>query len=341
MRAIAGLCLALLAADVTRAEGTAHTILPWDALEGWHDDDHAEALAVFRETCTDLTEPEWATLCAVAGDQTDARTFFELFFRPVLVEDGEPALFTGYYEPELHGSRHRSERYRYPLYSTPPEVVPGELWHSRAEIEQLGILHGRGLEIVWIDDPVDAFFLQIQGSGRITLEEGGAVRVGYDGRNGHEYRSVGMELVRRGVFEQHQVSASVIRNWVRDNPAAGEDLLRHNPSYIFFREVSDVPAESGPLGAMNRSITTLRSIAVDPDYVPLGAPVWIEKDGGEPMNRLMIAQDTGSAIKGAQRVDIFFGTGPEAGKRAGQIKDPGRAVVLLPIRHALDLVPGG
>ncbi len=341
MRALTGLVLGLsiLAADM--AVAATHRLIPWDALEGWAADDHAAALSVFRETCTDLTEQEWATLCAVAGDQTDARAFFELFFRPVLIEDGTPALFTGYFEPELTGSRTKSDKYRYPIYRVPPEVQPGQVWYSRAEIEEQGLLNGRGLEIVWLDDAVDAFFLQIQGSGRIRLAEGGAIRVGYGGRNGHDYRSVGMELVRRGLYEQHQVSAGTIRNWVRTHPDEGPALLRHNPSYIFFREVSEVPADAGPLGAMNRSITAMRSIAVDPDFVPLGAPVWIEKGGKEPLHRLMIAQDTGSAIKGAQRADIFIGTGKAAGKAAGRIKDPGRMVVLLPIRLALELVPGG
>lgn len=332
--------LAVLATEMADA-GTRYSLVSWDGLEGWAADDHGAALTAFRETCTDLEDPEWTTLCAVAQDQKDARAFFELFFRPVLIEDGEPALFTGYYEPELPGARRPSARFRYPIYRVPPEVRPGEVWVSRAEIEQEKLLEGRGLEIAWLEDPVEVFFLQIQGSGRISLADGGALRVGYGGRNGHEYRSVGRELVRRGIFEAHQVSAATIRRWVRTNPAAGADLLRHNPSYIFFREVSDVPPESGPLGAMNRSITTLRSIAVDPEHVPLGAPVWIEKDGTEPMNRLMIAQDTGSAIKGAQRADIFFGTGKAAGRAAGRIRDPGRMVVLLPIRHALDLVPGG
>ncbi len=341
MRALSGLVLGLtiLAADM--AASATYRLIRWDALEGWAADDHAAALAVFRETCTDLTDREWATLCAVAGDQTDARAFFELFFRPVLIEDGTPALFTGYFEPELTGSRKPSDKYRYPIFRVPPEVEPGQVWYSRAEIEEQGLLDGRGLEIVWLDDPVDAFFLQIQGSGRIRLAEGGAVRVGYGGRNGHDYRSVGMELVRRGLYEQHQVSAGTIRNWVRAHPAEGQELLRHNPSYIFFREVSEVPADAGPLGAMNRSVTAMRSIAVDPDFVPLGAPVWIEKGGKEPLQRLMIAQDTGSAIKGAQRADIFVGTGKVAGKAAGRIKDPGRMVVLLPIRRALELVPGG
>ncbi|KKK89750.1 hypothetical protein LCGC14_2729980, partial [marine sediment metagenome] len=219
------------------------------------------------------------------------------------------------------------------------EVENGQ-WFSRAEIETGELLKDRGLEIAWIDDPVDVFFLQIQGSGRVNLADGGALRVGYGGKNGHEYRSIGQELVRRGVYEAHEVSAQVIRNWVRENPEEGAELLRHNPSFVFFREVSQVPAHRGPLGAMNRSITTLRSVAVDPSLTPLGAPVWIEKAGAEPMHRLMIAQDTGSAIKGAQRADIFFGTGKDAGRAAGQIRDTGRMVVLMPIQRAYALLPG-
>ncbi len=184
------------------------------------------------------------------------------------------------------------------------------------------------------------FFLHIQGSGRVRLQDGNLIRVGYGGKNGHNYRSVGQELVRRGVYAAHQVSAQVIRNWVKRNPVEGAELLRHNPSYVFFREVNSVPATRGPLGAMNRSITAMRSIAVDPSYVTLGAPVWIEKGGANPLRRLMIAQDTGSAIKGAQRADIFYGTGEEAGLEAGKVRDPGRMMVLMPIQHAFALAPG-
>ena len=201
------------------------------------------------------------------------------------------------------------------------------------------MLAGRGLEIAWVDDAVELFFLQVQGSGRIKLPDGRFIRVGYGGKNGHEYRSVGRELVRRGVYNVHQVSAQVSKNWVRRNPVEGLELLRHNPSYVFFREVNEVPAELGPLGAMNRSITTLRSIAVDPRYTPWGAPVWVEKDGESKIRSLMIAQDTGSAIKGAQRADIFFGTGDAAGREAGRLKDPGRMVVLMPIQTAYAYLP--
>ncbi|WP_298841878.1 MltA domain-containing protein [uncultured Roseobacter sp.] len=314
-------------------------VLSFDDLDGWADDDHASAFEVFRSTCADMTDPDWQAVCAFATSNPDPRRFFELLFRPVLITDGDDGLFTGYFEPELNGSLRRSGKYRYPVYAMPPEAREVDQWYSRRELLETDKLAGRGLEIAWVDDPVELFFLQIQGSGRITLPDGGKVRVGYSGANGHPYKSIGAELVRRGVFQAHQVSATVIRNWVRKNPVAGQELLFHNPSYVFFREVSRVPANKGPLGAMNRSVTPMRSIAVDPAFVPLGAPVWIEKDGAGPMRRLMIAQDTGSAIKGAQRADVFFGTGDAAGRAAGQLKDPGRMLVLLPIQRAWAMAP--
>ena len=321
--------------------GATHTLLSWADLAGWAEDDHAQAITAFVETCTDLEGRTWESICAVAQDQAVDRSFFEVFFRPVLIEDGLPGLFTGYFEPELSGSLERTATHKWPIYRKPPEVSQGQRWFSRAEIEEQGLLANRSLEIAWIDDPVDVFFLQIQGSGRVLLPDGSKIRVGYGGRNGHEYRSVGNEMVRRGLFQSHQVSAATIRNWVRQNPKEGADLLRHNPSYIFFREVTEVPSSEGPLGAMNRSVTAMRSIAVDPEYVPLGAPVWIETRGETPLRRLMIAQDTGSAIKGAQRADIFFGSGTEAGRSAGRVRDPGRMIVLLPVEQALRLTGGG
>ncbi|MFL4469382.1 murein transglycosylase A [Tateyamaria armeniaca] len=316
-----------------------YTVLDYSALDGWAEDDHASALDVFRSTCRDMNDPDWRSLCAVASEIPDAKAFFELFFRPVLIEDGQPGLFTGYFEPELQGSKRPSTRYRYPVYAMPREARVSRPWHTRREILQGGVMSGRGLEIAWVDDPVELFFLQIQGSGRIKLPGGRTIRVGYSGSNGHEYRSIGQELVRRGTYAPHQVSADVIKNWVKRNPAAGEELLFHNPSYVFFREVSEVPPELGPLGAMNRSITTMRTVAVDPAFVPLGAPVWIEKDGRDPLRRLMVAQDTGSAIKGAQRADVFFGTGDKAGREAGRLRDPGRLMVLMPIQRAYALLP--
>ncbi|WP_121061570.1 murein transglycosylase A [Chachezhania antarctica] len=321
---------------------TTHTILDFTDLDGWEDEDHAAALNVFTSTCADMKAPDWRNLCAVAQSmrEEEARTFFELFFRPVEIAQGRPAVFTGYFEPELQGARRPDDRFRYPVYATPAEIHAEGPWLSRREILTTDALEGRGLEIAWVDDPVELFFLQIQGSGRIRLRDGSAIRVGYGGANGHPYRSIGTELVRRGVYEPHQVSAQVIGNWVKRNPEDGEELLYHNPSYVFFREVSEVPAHRGPLGAMNRSLTPMRSIAVDPLYTPLGAPVWIEADGTDPMRRLMIAQDTGAAIKGAQRADIFVGTGDKAGRIAGRMRDDGRMVVLMPIQRAYALLPG-
>ena len=318
---------------------TQYAILGFEDLDGWAEDDHASALTVFKNTCADLDEPDWSSLCALAFDATDARQFFELFFRPVMITDGKDPLFTGYFEPELSGSPVRTDRYRYPIYKMPPEAKERRPWLTRRDILTSGVMEGRGLEIAWVDDPVELFFLQVQGSGRVRFPDGRMIRVGYGGANGHSYRSIGQELVRRGVYQPHQVSADVIKNWVRRNPVDGQDLLFHNDSYVFFREVSQVPADRGPLGAMNRSITEMRSIAVDPAFTPLGAPVWIEKDGQNPLRRLMIAQDTGSAIKGAQRADVFFGTGDDAGRAAGRIKDPGRMIVLMPIQRAYAFLP--
>ncbi|SHJ86519.1 membrane-bound lytic murein transglycosylase A [Shimia gijangensis] len=318
---------------------TTYSILDFNDLDGWAEDNHVEALEVFRNTCMDFDAPDWKSLCAAANEFTDARKFFELLFRPVLIEDGANPLFTGYFEPELDGALRQTSRYRYPVYLTPPEVKRQSQWLSRRAIETSGVMDGRGLEIAWVDDSVELFFLQIQGSGRIRLPDGSSLRVGYGGSNGHPYRSIGVELVRRGVYSSHQVSAEVIKNWVRRNPVDGAELLRHNDSYVFFRKVNRVPSDRGPLGAMNRSVTDMRSVAVDPKFTPLGAPVWLEKDGKNPLRRLMVAQDTGSAIKGAQRADIFFGTGDEAGRAAGQLKDSGRMVVLLPIQRAFAMLP--
>lgn len=321
------------------ANDVSYKVMDFDQLDGWEKDDHAAALSTFLNTCRDMNDLDWTAVCKFAQTQPDPRQFFELFFRPVLIDDGQDALFTGYFEPELDGDLYRSDRFRYPVYRMPREALAQNPWLTRREILDGDVMAGRGLEIAWVDDPVELFFLQIQGSGRIRLPNGSYIRVGYRGANGHPYKSIGVELVRRGVYQPHQVSAQVIKNWVRRNPEDGRELLNHNPSYVFFREVSKVPADKGPLGAMNRSVTAMRSIAVDPAYVKLGAPVWIEKDGESPLRRLMIAQDTGSAIKGAQRADVFFGTGDQAGLDAGKLRDPGRMMVLMPIQRAYALLP--
>ena len=340
-RVLAAIAGVIMTASAAGAE-TTHRVLEFSELDGWELDDHNAAFRVFLGTCQHFDDYDWSTLCAVAqsGEVPNPKAFFELFFRPVLIEDGQAPLFTGYFEPELDGSRYPTARFKYPVYKMPSEAKSAGRWLTRREILTTGVMDNRGLEIAWVDDPVELFFLQIQGSGRIRLQDGQSLRIGYGGSNGHPYRSIGVELIRRGIYKSHQVSAQVIRNWVRRNPTAGQELLFLNPSYVFFREVRNVRPEQGPLGAMNRPISAMRTVAVDPKFVPLGAPVWLEKDGDGPLRRLMIAQDTGSAIKGAQRADVFFGTGDAAGRAAGTLKDPGRMMVLLPIQRAYALLPG-
>lgn len=336
-RLVAATLGAICAAGAAMAEVR---LLDWADLNGWAEDDHAAALVVFQRTCIDMKDGDWPAVCALSRAEGDPRQFFETLFRPVEITDGEAPLFTGYYEPELPGSRKRTRRFTVPIYTRPNDAPDGE-WLTRGELEETGVLEGRGLEIAWLENPVDKFFLQIQGSGRIALPDGNHLRVGYGGKNGHKYRSVGKELIRRGIFEEHQVSAAVIRHWVTENPDEGRDLLHFNPSYVFFRELTTLDPEDGPLGAMNRPLTAGRTLAVDPAFVPLGAPIWLEKDGAEPIRRLMVAQDTGSAVKGAQRADVFYGSGPTAGDRAGIVRDRGRMLVLLPIAQALALVDQG
>jgi membrane-bound lytic murein transglycosylase A len=309
-----------------------YKILPFEALKGWAADDHRAALDVFCKSADRMTDPYWQAVCHLAPTSTDPRGFFELYFRPVLIDDGHPMLFTGYYEPELAGSRVADETYRYPVHALPTALRPGT---TRRQIEEDTLLAGQ--ELAWLADPVDAFFLQVQGSGRIRLRDGSVMRLGFAGKNGLPYTSVGKELVARGVVAADQVSAAFIADWVRQNPVAGRELLWSNESYVFFRELTHLAERDGPLGAMKRSVTAGRTIAVDPDFVPLGAPVWIEKGGQDPIDRLMVAQDTGSAIKGAQRADIFFGTGHAAGQAAGRVKDGGRMVTLFPLSVAEQL----
>jgi membrane-bound lytic murein transglycosylase A len=336
-------CILALAAALMAAAPVPAEVLDFEALDGWREDNHVEALNAFLGTCDLIDDPEWQPICAMAvdvpQDDASARSFFELFFKPVVVGE-PPALFTGYFEPELEGSPTRSGRFKYPIYRRPPELRDGSVFHSREAIEN-GAISGRGLELAWLDDPVDLYFLQVQGSGRIRMTDGTVIRVGYAGANGHAYRSIGQEMVRRGTHSLDQVSAPEIASYVRSNPASGRDLLYTNPSYVFFRKIGTLKPEDGPIGAMGRSITTLRSVAIDPKFTPLGAPVWVEKDGRRPIRRLMIAQDTGGAIKGMQRADIFYGTGQGAGDAAGRVKDGGRMVLLLPIDRAFAMLEDG
>ena len=338
MKYLAAIALAFVLGTPPMAVAANETrrVLEFTELTGWAQDDHAAALATFASTCQDLKAAEWQPVCKLAKGPVAAKPFFELLFRPVLIEDGQAPLITGYFEPELLGARQRSARFRIPVYRMPPELTEGTRWRTRAEIETGPVMNGRGLELAWVEDAVGLFYMQVQGSGRIRLTDGSVMRLGFGGSNGHKYNSPGQELVRRGVYEPHQVSARVIRSWVARNPVKGLDLLHSSPGYVFFRKLSGMDASAGPRGAMNRSLTAGRSLAIDPKFVPLGAPVWLEKAGSEPFRKLFVAQDTGSAIKGAQRADVFIGSGDAAGRAAAQLKDRGRLVVLLPIEMAFD-----
>ena len=311
------------------------SVLEFSNLPNWTSDTKSDALTAFLETCPDLKSNDWTAICAVAQHTTDADTFF----KPIKIETADPSLLTGYFEPELQASHTKTERFVYPVYQKPPELPKRGRWQTRAEIEDSKVMENLGLEIVWLDDPIDLFFLQVQGS-VLRMQDGTIARIGYAAKNGHKYRSFGKELVAQGVYNEHQVSASVIKNGVKRNPVDGRKLLQHNDSCMFFREISNIANHRGPKGAMNRSLFSMRSIAVDPEFIPLGAPVWMTMDGKEPLNRLMIAQDTGSVIKDAQRADIFVGSGPKAGKDAGRIKNSGSLYVLLPIKRALALSRG-
>ena len=288
--------------------------LSFDALSGWSADDHAAALKCFAQTY-DLVFPDLVTRCDVS-----ARDFFETQFTLKRLSDGCGHL-TGYYEPEIAASPIRTNDYTYPIYACPPNDALRGL--TREAIVQHGALDGLGLEIAWLRDPVDAFFLQVQGSGRLIFENGAGLRVGFAAKNGHPYVSIGAELVRRGVFSSNEVTADKVKDWLRAN---GPDLLHKNPSFVFFQPL-DLPPDSGPLGAMDRPVTPDRTLAVDPEYIPLGTPVWIEFEG---RGQLCIAQDIGGAIKGPNRGDLYCGTGTEAGVRAGQLNTDVRMTLLLP-----------
>lgn len=333
--------LALLFA-MSFGQPTSAQVLSFGDLAGWAKDDHLAAIKTFLVTCDQLDGADWQPICKLAATVTteqSAKSFFEMVFRPTVI-GSPPALFTGYYEPELPGSLTKTARFPYPIYRKPADLYDGQTYYDRKSIEA-GALRGKGLEIAYLEDPVEAFFLHVQGSGRIKLTNGETLRVGFAAANGYTYRSVGQEMVARGTVSGDQISAQVIQSFVRNNPRQGKELLNLNPSYVFFRVIPELTPEMGPIGAMNRSITTMRSIAVDPSFTTLGTPVWIDKAGANPMQRLMIAQDTGGAIKGAQRADIFFGTGRVAGDAAGIVKDGGRMVQLLPIDRAYMLSPDG
>lgn len=352
---------------VTPERNVRFQVLTFGQLRDWGIDDHGAALQSFRVSCAtilnmrsattlggiDTRIEDWRQPCLAAQnvDPRAARAFFESAFVPVRLAPGERALVTAYFEPELMASRRPGGEFVHPLYARPPEivneggeygvVVNGSLqpYFSRGDIYR-GALAGRGLEIAYLNDATDAFFLHVQGSGRLRFQDGGVTRVGFSAKNGHEYRSVGREMIRRGLTTEGRASAQIIQAYVRSQPSRGLELLSHNQSFIFFRELSDLDPNRGPVGALGVQLTDGRSIAVDRRFTPLGAPVWLETDDSPmgPMRRLVVAQDTGSAIQGVQRADFFWGTGAEAGALAGRMRHQGEMTVLLPLPTVQRLV---
>ena len=335
---------------------------------GLGDDDAGTALVSFLESCpailkrddqSGLTFPEdWRPACeaASAWPVSDARRFFASYFETARVGDGA-AFATGYYEPEIRGSRTRAPGYDVPVYAPPPELVrawsddmpesersgrpplgrydsTGRFvpYYDRTQIE-LGALAGRGLEIAWAADPVEFFFLQIQGSGLLRLPDGSLMRIGYAGQNGREYVGIGRVMRERGLIgagTEYATSMQGIMEYIRDHPAQGQDIMRLNKSWIFFREL----ATDGPLGSLGVPVRREASVAVDPNFVPYGAPVFLDLERDEA-DGLWIAQDTGGAIKGTNRFDTFWGNGTDAREIAGSMSASGQALVLLP-RGTLD-----
>ncbi|MFO7766860.1 MAG: MltA domain-containing protein [Pelovirga sp.] len=339
------------------------TPVEWEHLDGWEEDYPAPALEAFRHSCVSLKwREQWREVCSLA-DQIDvvdgmtARNFFEQYFMPHQVRnpDGSTTgLMTGYFGPELLGSRVRTQEYRYPLYRQPDDMLIIDLDSVYPELGNYrlrGRLEGNrvvpyfdreqidfgedplaGHELFWVKDPVDLFFLHIQGSGSVRLPDGEQVIVNYANQNGHPYRSIGRLLLDRNEMTRDQMSMQNIRRWVAQNPQAGEMLLAENPSYVFFREL---PAGTvSPPGAMGVPLTPQRSLAVDPRTIPLGAPVFLSTTfpgtENQPLRQLMVAQDTGGAIKGRVRGDFFWGMGNDAGEFAGRMRHPGELWVLLP-----------
>lgn len=332
-------------------------------LPGWTDDDPLPAFQAFVSQCSSLQKQAmWRATCSSAAaivnpDAASLRAWFEGQLRPwqLVNPDGKrTGLITGYYEPILQGSRTRKSSYTTPVFGVPEDLIVvdlGELYPELKHMRLRGRLEGRKLvpyysraewaqqedkrkSLLWVTDPIDFFFMQIQGSGQIELDDGSRIRLNYADQNGHPYHSIGRWLIDKGELKPEQASMQGIKAWAHANPKRLQELLNTNPSLVFFRELK---AEgSGPQGAMGIALTPERSIAVDPRTTPLGAPVWLattQPNSEQTLQRLMLAQDTGGAIRGPVRADFYWGSGVAAGNQAGKMKQSGRMWVLLPREH--------
>jgi len=341
-------------------------------LDGWQRDDHAAAFRAFARSCRKLTAGEPAAdkddpdkaliaVCKQAlalgprAGSAAARAFFEANFTPHAITMARPqGLVTAYYEPVLEGSRRRVKGFEVPIYRRPGDLMllsspvergarnaeitamrktaHGEVpYPTRREIEQ-GALKGQGLELLYLKDPVDAYFMHVQGSARIRLVDGKTIRIGFAAKNGYPYTSIGKALIDEGEIDASSMSMQTMKAWLRAHPERARRVMWQNRSFIFFRELG--PGGSGPLGAQEVALSPGRSLAVDAGFHRLGMPIWVSAPqlevNGAPFTRLMIAQDVGSAIQGPERGDIYWGSGETAGRRAGTVKYPGSFVVMVP-----------
>ena len=335
----------------------------WMELPDWGAESLRDSLVAFSRGCPELAKQDtWKAACAAAAampataSEREVAAYFEANFDPhqvVNADESTAGMVTGYYEPLLRGSRTRSRTYRYPIYAVPQDLVVVDLSSVYPDLKHKrlrGRLEGnrvvpyyergdidkddtplKGLEIAWVDDAVELFFLHIQGSGQVQLENGERIRVGYAEQNGHPFRSVARLLIQRGELPAERTSMQGIKDWARRHPAKVKLYMNANPSYVFFKELApDLP---GPIGTLGVPLTAERSIAVDPRVIPLGVPVYLATTfpaSPRPLNRLMVAQDTGGAINGGVRADFYWGFGEAAGSRAGRMKQSGRMWVLLP-----------
>jgi membrane-bound lytic murein transglycosylase A len=338
----------------------------WEEIPGWAEDDLVAAWPAFLQSCRGLNgKPQWplwrpacdAAKSVDAADSNALRRFFENQFQPFVTtnpDGSREGMVTGYYEPLLVGARARGGANQFPLHAVPRDLLTIELgdiipelknkrvrgrlvgnkvvpYYSRAEIIER---ERTAPALMWVEDPIELFFLQIQGSGRIRLPSGDLVRVGYADQNGHPYQSIGRVLIERGELKSGEASMQGIQAWARANPKKLDELLNTNPSYVFFRELpTKFGPEDGPPGALGVPLLAERTIAIDPRSIPLGAPVFLattRPNSADPLRRLVMAQDTGGAIKGVVRADFFWGFGAEAGAEAGRMKQSGQMWVLLP-----------
>lgn len=339
----------------------------WSALPGWKSDRAHESWSAFLASCRVLGKrAEWVQVCEAArthmvDSAAAAHSFFERHFDAYRVtlqsaagESSDSGLITGYYEPLLQGSRTRTARHTVPLYAPPNDLLRIELAAAYPELQGKrvrGRLDGnrvvpyperaamnqhpavKGKEIIWVDNPVDAFFLEVQGSGRVQLDTGEILRIAYADQNGHAYRSIGRYLVEQGELSLEAASAPGIRQWLAANPQRMQEVFNTNPSVVFFRLEALPDPSVGPHGSLGVPLTAGRSLAVDPQFLPLGAPVFLATtfpETAQPLQRLMLAQDTGGAIRGAIRADFFWGFGAEAAEQAGRMRQQGQLWLLWP-----------